>query len=249
MALVTIENTWLSLIKKSIGYPDIDNLLLGDDEIKDLCIFPMLQKYFTKFPIQVEYSQSINGEQEIDFPDDFTFGVVDARVVDVGLVGGVGGSFWDVLAYNNMSSNYISSKTAGAYGVRGYNPSGLMHQRDTQRQLYKSKQNQYTTLKTRVDQVNKKLIAYSSITGTLNIVWAKYSNDFSSVDFEKREDVIKLCQSELMMHLANSSALLSDSSLDVTINTDYLESQATKLKEQVEEKWENYVDIILLHGV
>jgi hypothetical protein len=247
MSIVSIDSQWLNLIKSVLAYPNVDELLLTDDQIKDYAIYPSLQKYFKKFPIVIEQSQSIIGETNIDFPDDYTYGVVDARIVDVGLIGGVGGSFWDVVAFQSYNNSYIASKTSGAYGKKGYNPSGLIYQRDVQRQTLKSQQNLYTTLKTRVDYANKRLIAYSSITGTLNISWAKYSDDFDDVQYEYRMDVIKLAQAELMLHLANSAAILVDSALDVTINVDHLKQSATDMFAEVKEDWDQIPTIILLH--
>jgi hypothetical protein len=246
---IIIHERWLDQIKKCIAYPDVDNLLLDDTQIKNFCVFPALHTYFNKFPILSEQTQSINGEVFISFPDDETFGIIDARIVDVGLVGGTGTGFWDIVAFNTYSSPYITSKSTGAYGKKGYNPSGLIYQKDIQRQTLKSQQNMYTTLKTRVDHANKRLIAYSSISGTLNITWAKYSSDFDKVKNEYKLDVVKLAQAELMIHLANSSAILVDSGLEVSINTDYLKSSASELFTEVKEKWDQIPDMILLHMV
>jgi hypothetical protein len=222
---------------------------LSNEQIKEYAVWPAMQRYFRKFPIITEATQSINGEAYINFPNAYTFGVVDARIVDIGLVGGVGGSFWDVLAFQSYNNSYIASKTSGAYGKKGYNPSGLIYQRDVQRQTLKSQQNMYTTLKTRVDYSNRRLIAYSSITGTLNIAWASYSNDFSDVKYEYLDDVIKLSQAELMLHLANTSAILTDSALEVNINIDYLNSNAKEIISEITEKWNSIQDILLLHAV
>jgi hypothetical protein len=249
MSTVIIDSQWLGLIKSVLAFPSVDNLLLSDDQIKDYAVFPSLQKYFNKFPIVVEQTQSIVSETFIPFPDDYTFGIVDARTVDVGLIGGVGGSFWDVVAFQSYNNSYIASKTSGAYGKKGYNPSGLVYQRDVQRQTLKSQQNQYVTIKSRVDYPNRQVIAYSSITGTLNISWAKYSDDFDDVQYEYKMDVVKLAQAELMLHLANSSAILVDSNLEVSINIDHLKQSATDMFNEVKERWDAIPTILLLHAV
>jgi hypothetical protein len=248
MALVSIDSKYLMLIKRIIAAPMIDVLLLEDDQIKDLIIFPVLQKYFAKFPLKEEQELSINGELKIPFPDEFTFGVLDCRVVDIGLLPGSGTSFWDLVMFQNTTSMGSSMKGTGAYGVNGYNPSGLLYQRDIERQKFKSQQNLYTTIKSRVDYENKQLIVYSSITGALNITWAKYSNNFDSVMYERRDDVIKLCQAELLDHLVDAASILSDSGLEVNINIDALRTRSEDLKNKVEEKWMQIQDIIFLHG-
>ena len=249
MALVQIDNIYLNQIKKAVGWPRIDNLLLDDDEIKDVIVFRCLQDYFTKFPIIKEQSTNISGEMIIDFPDEYTFGVVDCRVVDVGMLGGVGGSFWDMVASQAISNTYMTKGRTGAYGKNRYNPAGLLHQVDHQRQMIKSKQNAYTTIKSRVDYPNRKLYVYANSPGKLNIQWGKYSNDFNDVIFERKNDIIDLCTADLMLHLANSAALLTDSALEVNINVDYLKEMATSLKEAVMERWSQIPDVILLHAV
>lgn len=249
MSVVMIDTIWLNQIKKVIASPMIDELLLTDEQIKDLIIFPVLQKYFTKFPIREELQTSINGEMFVPFPDEYTFGVLDCRVVDIGLLPGSGTSFWDLVLFTNTNSMSSSMRSAGAYGLNGYNPSGLLYQRDTERQKFKSQQNQYTTIKSRVDIANKRLIVYSSMTGALNITWAKYSDNFDAVMFERRDDVIKLCQAELLDHLIDAASILSDSGLEITINIDKLSERSSKLKEDVQEKWNSVQDIIFLHAV
>jgi len=244
---VIISDLNLDLIKRVIAYPMVDALLLDDEDIKDLVIFPVLQKYFTKFPIREEYQTSINGEMSIAFPDDFTFGVLDARVVDIGLLPGSGTAFWDLVMLQMSTSTTATIKGVGAYGVKGYNPSQLMQQRDMERYRFKSQQNMYTTIKSRVDTENRKLIVYSSITGALNITWAKYSNDFATVKFERRDDVIKLCQAELLDHLSDSASILSDSGLEININIDALKTRATDLKEKIQDKWDQIPDISFIH--
>jgi len=249
MSLVKIDNTYLNQIKKAVGYPDIDKLLLDDDQIRDLIVYRILQDYYTKFPITFEQSASISGEKVLDFPDEFVFGVLDCRVVDVGMLGGVGGTFWDMVASQAISNTYMTNGRSGAYGKNRYNPNGLLHQVDHQRQMLKSRQNQYTTIKSRVDYPNRKLYVYTSSPGKLNVTWAKYSNNFEDVIFERKNDVIDLAQADLMIHLANSAAMLVDSNLEATINVDYLKEMATALKEKVFEKWDAIPDIILLHAV
>ena len=249
MALVSIDSKYLMLIKRIIAAPMIDVLLLEDDQIKDLIIFPVLQKYFAKFPLKEEQELSINGELKIPFPNEYVFGVLDCRVVDIGLLPGSGTSFWDLVLFSNTTSMGSSLKGTGDYGVKGYNPSGLLYQRDVERQKFKSQQNLYTTIKSRVDYENKQLIVYSSITGALNITWAKYSNNFDSVMYERRDDVIKLCQAELLDHLVDAASILSDSGLEVNINTDALRTRSEDLKTKVEEKWNSIHDIVFLHGV
>lgn len=245
---ITIDNKYLNQIKKVLAFPGVNELLLNDTQVKELIISPVLEQYFTKFPRRAEETRQINGEVFIPFPDVQTFGVLDCRVTDIGMVGGTGGSFWDIIAFQT-SGGSISVNGTGAYGRKNYNPSGLMYQKDMQRQKFKSQQNTYTTIKSRVDIDNRQLICYTSVSGQLNITWAKYSENFADVRFERRNDVVKLCQAELLHHLADSASILADSGLEVTINTDALKSRADELRDGIWERWDEEKDIILHHSV
>jgi hypothetical protein len=108
MATITISQDWLDKIKSIAAFPSASMLLLDDDQIKSFCISRALQDYFTKFPLKAEYQTSTNAESTYDFPDAYTIGVLDCRVVDMGMVGGTGSSFWDILQYNTLSGNTIN---------------------------------------------------------------------------------------------------------------------------------------------
>lgn len=247
---INIQQKHLNLIKKVLAFPDVDELLLDDNQIKDLCIQPALQKYFTKFPIKDMTTIPIGSgvEIEVPFPDNTTFGVIDARITDVGMIGGAGGSFWDIVQFQAFQSNAIRGKT-GAYGQRNYNPSSLQQSTENKRHQYKSYQNAYVTNKITLDIDNKKLLVYTSNSGRLNITWAKYSEDFDNVRYERQLDVIKLCQAELLQQLVDSASILVDSGSEVTINTDALKDRAEKLFEEIETKWNEWPDIVYIHAV
>ena len=50
---ITISNEWLNHIKKRLGYPSVNTIVLTDNEIKDLIVRQALYEYFTRFP-QIE---------------------------------------------------------------------------------------------------------------------------------------------------------------------------------------------------
>jgi len=244
---INISEKHLQLIKVVAAFPEANSLLLDDDQIKDLCVAPALMKYFTKFPITTCQQIAVCEEIVIDFPDDYTYGVVDARVTDTGLALGTGTSYWDLIAYQNTGSGLASG---GAYGIKGYNPNGIRQQRDIQRQALKSYQNQYATIKTRVSDSEKKLYIYSSVQGKASITWAKFSEDFESdVKYARKMDVIKLCRANLLYHLADTSGILTDSALEVTINSDALKTRASELESEVMELWDAFQDVLFLHAV
>ena len=191
---------------------------------------------------------SITDEAIVQFPDKYTYGIVDARIVDTGLGIGTGTSFWDIVTYQNMFGGYRS--TAGAYGIRGYNPSGFMQQRDIQRQSLKSYQNMYATVKVIVQEDARQIVLYSSVTGKAKITWAKWSEDFErDVRYARKLDVIDLARANLLYHLADTTSILQDTALETTINSEALKTRAAELETKVMEKWDQFAQGILLHTV
>jgi len=244
---ILIADNWLKQVKKVLAYPSLDKAILSDDEIIDYCVHPALVAFFTKFPLKTTTQQGINGEVVINFPDIYTIGVMDVRVVDIGLIYGTGTSFWDLVSYNVMGASG-SMNPGQMFGAKGYNPNSLWQQRMFQRQVAKSLQNQNATIKARVNPYEKKVYIYSSISGTLNIIWAKYSVNFDDIKFERKYDVIKLAQAYLLEHLADTTSILNDSNLDITVNADTLKTRATELKTEVKELWDQFPDIVFLHN-
>lgn len=249
MISILIDEVDLWQIKKVLAFPDANNLLLSDDQIKIFCIYPALQEYFRKFPVEQEYQTPINGELILNFPDELTFGVKDGRVTDLGIIGGTGTQFWDLVYYQQVMQTSVFRKGSGAYGIKGYNPNGINQLRDLQRYNMKSYQNLYTTIKFKVDYQNRTANCYSSQAGVLNLVWAKYSNNFNDVKYTYKPFVYMIAQAYLLEHLSDTAGILSDAALDVTINIDALKSRAQELREKVKEVWDAHQDIILLHSV
>ena len=247
---ILIQPQHLEMIKSVISYPVVDELLLSDEQIIQFAVYPAMWEYFKKFPIKQNVQTSIGGSSEsiFPFPDENTFGVLDARVTDAGIVTGTGTSFWDMVYFQQLSGGTLMGNGSGAYGIKGYNPSNMIQTRDMQRAAYKSYQNTYMTLRYTVDEENRQLKVYSTVVGYLNITWAKFSDNFDAVKYARRFDVIKLAQANLLNHFADTFSILSDSALDMSINTEALKSRAQELKTEVKELWDSFPDIIFLHA-
>lgn len=250
---VLIEDRYLNQIKMGLGFPDVDFLLLQDNEICDLCIAPAMNDYFKKFPIKEEYQELMGGNEEktVKFPSDYVFGIFDCRIVDVGgAVFGQGTSMWDYIMFQSMGGNIsYNSSNNGAYGVPKYNPSALIETREMYRNKWKSYQNQYSTIKFHPDFINKEVKIYSSVCGTLNITFAKWSDNFSHIRYEYINDVIDLAKSRLLDHLADTSGILTDTNAEITINSDALRTRASELRDKVLEKWNEIPDVVVIHAV
>lgn len=246
MADITIEDSVLNRIKSVIGYPRINKVVYTDPEIKEYVIRGVLREYFNKWPI-IYRNQTALGSTSVtlDFPDSYTYGVVNASVVGKGGQGGSESSFWDVVKWQYFTG-YTSS---GLYGKRQFNPNGL---RDTyfdiNRQL-NTLSNQLTTQDMRIDRNARTLTVYSGVTGYLLVHWAKYSDDFADVRQEWHEDVVHLCQAKLQILTGKTVGLVEDGELSVKFNAEAMKSEGQAEWDKIMEKWATIPAPIILYRV
>lgn len=242
---VTISDAFLYQIKKVLAYPSLDNIVLSDDQIKSLCVFPALHDYFRKFPIEVTEQYTINGQFEQDFPDTDTFGVVDTRIVDKGGVSGTGeNSFWNLYLWNQISGK--GSFNSGDYGTK-YNFNGNRQQNFLQRNVGRSIEN-LGTYKYFINYKDRQVEAYSSADAKIDITWAKTSSDFDDVRYVYQFDVIKLAQAYLLEHFADTSGLVTDTGAELAVDVDSVRTKANDLKTEIMDKWNEIPSVILMKG-
>jgi hypothetical protein len=157
---------------------------------------------------------------------------------------GSGGSFWDLVSYQAMMGGAINSRV-GVYGKTGYNPSGLKQQQMSRRFEAASLAN-LTTTSIRIDDVNKILYVFCSTSGKLNVVWAQRSEDFDSIKFVYKYDVIALAQANYLNAIADSAGMVTNNLLEIALNVEGLRARAEKLETDITTKWGAIPDIVLL---
>ena len=243
---IQISDEWLHQIKKSVGYPDIDTVLLSDDNLKTLIVRQALYEYFVKFPYKVYTSYAINTELTVDFPDVKTFGVIHCSVDGKGYTKNAGGSFWDLIYWNQLG---INNRTANAYGskIPWFNPNSLMQSRFQNITINKTMINK-GTFKYRVDTDAKKLYAYSSLSAMLDVTWAKYSNNFDDIGFQFKMDVVKLASGYAKLHISDTMSMAEDSASEIKIDTASLKERGESDIQSIRDKWEQYPSIIAIRG-
>lgn len=240
---IIISETFMKQVKKVMAYPTCPNIILTDDEIKDLCIRQAMQEYYVKFPIKERYSQRISEYVAIDFPDEETYGVLDARVTDKLTSEGSKSSFWDILRYKHLTGLNNRGRT-GQYNT-SYNFNGLSQTWYDKKQALDTVQNQMTT-SYNVNYQTRQLECYSSADADITITWAKFSNDFATVRYAYQYDVITLSQGYLMEHLANTAGFVADGNLDKNVDIDAFRTQSEAKLEKIHDKWLEIPDIILV---
>ena len=243
---IIVPENYMRQIKSCIGYPLQDNIVLDDNQIKDLCIERALKKYFIKFPIEVIYDFIVSGAvTEVSFPDDDTFGILDIGVINRGFAGDISTSgFWSVYAFNNLYSpkkawNVGKYKTPYQFSMNGYGDY------ETNLQVLGSYFNK-ATINYNVDIKNRKVSVFSEIQGNCQIKWAKKSNNFSYVSYEQIENVILLSQAYLLEHLADTAGI-TDNPDDEKINAESLREKANDRFEKVKALWDAIPDVIVIN--
>jgi hypothetical protein len=240
-----ITDFWLNMIKKPLAYPSEDNIILTDDEIKALCVYPALRDYFVKFPIRstTEHELTTDADNEIAFPDADTYGVIDARLIGKGTLSGSGNSFWDLVYHQQMG---IVTNRGSSWGIPKYNPGGVKQARSLVR-MAAATQDNYGTTDIRVSEENSQVVMHTNMNGKANITWAKMSSDFEDVRFVYKNDVVKLSSAYLMEHLAQTTGLIN-TNLEISIDSSTLRDEAKEMRTEVMERWQEIPSVIIIRS-
>lgn len=242
---ISVPPSVMREIKKVLVYPLCDEVLLNESNIKSLCIFPAMRKYFVKFPIRETQLITLSGNNIVDipFPDLYTYFIFSAMQGDrnISMTGGVGRQSFG----QSVSKRYNVSHEMrrGNYGIRGFNPSGLSEANELMRMAQQSRQN-YLTYKVFINRRMVRLFAEGC--STAQIEWAKFSTNFSDIDFGLHEDVITLSQANLLYHYVDTNNIVEDNTTDIDIGVSNILSRAEDLESKVLDRWNEWQDAIIL---
>lgn len=243
---VFIDSDYINEIISILGYPllnlDDDDFELDEDDIKSLVVVPTLREFYRWFPIPTYNEYTIAGSFSIDFPTDDIFNVIDARL-NANAISGVQSSNPFVNSFN-YSNNY---------SVQGYNKFGTPYSYGYENANILEKSLQYTKMnvdkafKCKVNLFSRKLEGYTNRSGILSITWAGYSWDFSSIPFERINEVIMLCQVNLLDKII-SIRKQQNSDLPTDFDSSYFEKIRDEYKVEVLDKWRKLSKVVVLRG-
>lgn len=239
-APITIEDQDYHEILTPVGYPFVaeSDLEFDATEIKQHFILPAMREYFKWFPFTEITAQTVSNRFEIAYPDLTTFGVVDARL-NASPPGGtsVSNPLINELLYTRRST--------GRYGIR--------HNYDmTQARIIEKMENQSfinygRAFRVMINKQNRTVTGYTTITGELAITWAKYDSEFSSIPFNHVRDVIKLSQAYLLQGIGELRGQ-SANNTEVEFNAQNFLDKASKLEEEVMERFKAHTKVVLMRG-
>ncbi len=227
---MTISDNDYQEILSELGYPvvPLDDLEFNRPHIENNFIFPAMREYFTWFPLKETQSIHISGNFSIDFPDDFTYGVIDARVAT-----GMAGARTDSPFLNEIIIRQKSS-SMGMYGTP-YDY-GMTEASYMERSMKQAQMNYQRVKRLDVDEGAKKISGYSNITGELIVVWAKFSDNFSDIAFRRKTEVMNLAKANVLRGFAMLRGQFQ-SDINVDFNTDVFERRAEDLTSKTMDKW------------
>lgn len=213
-----------------------------EDQIKSYAIYPALREYFSYFPIQKRTGVTVTGEFSVPFPDENTFGIVDARLNTSYSTGKKSDSpFINSLLYSSKRGSY----GAGMYGTQ--NDYGMDVAQHYLRSETRASIDTNKAFYVNVNAAEKQVEGYTNITGELVVTWAKFIPDMDSVEFVRKKDVIKLSKAYFYRMLYMLFGLQEDN-IDVSFNYALLEDRANDLEEEILTKWREHSKIVILRG-
>ena len=238
---ITILPEHFNRILKVTGFPIITDtdLEYTVEDIKSLFIWPAMEEFFIWFPIKEAISYSVGTSFSHDFPNEFVYDIVDARINTSGFkgVGKTDSPFQNALLFNHPSEGRYN--TPYDYGFDIARLDSLL-----ENQAYI---NLTGTKKFTIDMANRKVSGYSNIGGELIITWAAYSTDFAAIPFKRIKDVIKLAQANLLEALG---ILRGQANTNTNVEFDYqlFLDKAEEYREEVIENWENFTKVVIARG-
>lgn len=238
---IQISDDHYKEILREIGYPVVtdQDIELSKDDILDICVRPVLREFFSFFPIKETISHMVNSNFSYDFPDDSTFGILDARL-NTSYFGASGRTA------NPFSNAYLYTvKNIGKYGT--INDYGF-REAQTMQKLEKTTAVNYTkAFRVDVNESDRKITGYTNITGELIVTWAKESFNFEDVHLSKIKDVIKLSQANLLRTLGMLRGQI-DSGTNSNFNYQLFLDRADKLEDEVITRWKNFTKVVIMRG-
>ena len=210
----------LSKVKESIGYPLVDeetlNELFTDDWIRENICAREAEQFFNFFPLVVNVPINVSGTAEVsvDSPKN-TLGIVHSAFVESG---GGNNNLMSGNPFYTSSIVSVSSSIARNYGT-AFDYNSWMFSSSQQQFFNKALQNSNKSFYAYFDEVHHKLIAKSTLSGTVSIDAGCYAESVDMIPKRLRTKYLELCQTALGAKFA-SILKMQNSDLPLSIDTD-----------------------------
>ena len=216
----SVSNSFLSKVKESIGYPLVDeetlNELFTDDWIKENICAREAEQFFNFFPLVVNVPINVSGTAEVsvDAPSN-CLGIVHSAFTESS---GGDNNLMSGNPFFTSSIVSVSSSIARNYGSP-FDWNSFYYSASQQQFFNKALQNSNKSFYAYFDEVHHKLIAKSTLTGTISIDAGCYAESVDMIPKRLRTKYLELCQSALGVKFA-SILKMQNSDLPLSIDTD-----------------------------
>ena len=216
----SVSDSFLERVKESIGYPLVDadtlNELFTDDWIRENICAREAETFFNFFPLVVNVPINVSGTAEVsvDAPQN-TLGIVHSAFVESG---GGNNNLMSGNPFFTSSIVSVSSSIARNYGSP-FDLNSYYYSASQQQFFNKALQNSNKSFYAYYDEVHNKLIAKSTLTGTISIDAGCYAESVDMIPRRLRVKYLELCQTALGVKFA-SILKMQNSDLPLSIDTD-----------------------------
>ena len=227
----SVSDSFLSKVKESIGYPlvDADTLseLFDDNWIKENICAREAEQFFNFFPLVVNVPINVSGTAEVsvEAPSN-CLGIVHSAFVESG---GGNNNLMSGNPFFTSSIVSVSSSIARNYGT-AFDWNSYFYSSSQQQFFNKALQNSNKSFYAYFDEVHHKLIAKSTLTGTISIDVGLYGESEESIPKRLRVKYLELCQASLAIKFA-SALRMQNSDLPLSIDVDAIYDTYTDKKD------------------
>jgi hypothetical protein len=236
---ITISDEHYTRILSYIGAPFLtldDGFEMDANQVKEIIIKPVMEKFFTWFPIMENSEHAVSvGNFEFPYPDEYTFSVIDGRYTHyVNTL--TPSSAW---GGNPLATRFGLESGYSRYGIGGGRDYGESASRATRQATNDALLNLYKVFRFEPIDSERVVRGYSSMPGAVVFKWVKYSDNFNAIPFHKRPEVIQLAGAELLIWFA-ALRNQTNSEFPVQFNSEAMMERGKELREEVLDKWKNF---------
>jgi len=231
----SVSDSFLERVKESIGYPlvDADTLseIFDDNWIRENICAREAEQFFNFFPLVVNVPINVSGTAEVsvDAPSN-CLGIVHSAFVESG---GGNNNLMSGNPFFTSSIVSVSSSIARNYGTP-YDYSSFYYSASQQQFFNKALQNSNKSFYAYFDEIHNKLIAKSTLTGTVSIDAGCYAESVDMIPKRLRTKYLELCQSALAIRFARTLQM-QNSDLPLSIDVDSILDENKEIHENLVE--------------
>lgn len=216
----SVSDSFLSKVKESIGYPLVDeetlNELFTDDWIRENICGREAETFFNFFPLVVNVPINVSGTAEVSVDAPINcLGVVHSAFVESG---GGNNNLMSGNPFYTSSIVTVSSSVARNYGTP-FDYNSYYYSASQQNFFNKALQNSNKSFYAYFDEVNNRLVAKSTLVGTVSVDCGCYAESVDMIPKRLRVKYLELCQTALGVKFA-SILKMQNSDLPLSIDTD-----------------------------